>query len=156
VTEGTVIEAISGSEYDDILIRQTENSSAQASRFEQTDQSMRVVKNKQISALSQQVMELIIDNIRTVHMNAKLSQYLKQQAKDLEKYVAEDKQKPDSQVIDQAETQQVASHIDNEEFDALQIKVRSLLTLCHLLIILFFRLNLWKKSSKTRKKHRKA
>ena len=77
VTEGTVIEAISGSEFDEMQIRQTENSSAQASKFDQTDQSMRAVKNKQISALSQQVMELIIDNIRTVHMNAKLSQYLK-------------------------------------------------------------------------------
>lgn len=37
-----------------------------------------MLNNVHISNLSSQILELILDNIRVIHLNAKLTQYLKQ------------------------------------------------------------------------------
>ena len=44
------------------------------------EQQTRLKENSHLSALTSQIMELIIDNIRMVHMNTKLIEYCKQQS----------------------------------------------------------------------------
>lgn len=43
-------------------------------------QPTRVIDNTKLSALTNQIMELVLDNIRMLHMNTKLVQYCKRQA----------------------------------------------------------------------------
>jgi len=44
-----------------------------------TPMQARIVDNTRLSALTNQIMELVIDNIRMVHMNSKLLDYCKRQ-----------------------------------------------------------------------------
>jgi len=45
----------------------------------ETPMQARSVDNTRLSALTNQIMELVIDNIRMVHMNSKLLDYCKRQ-----------------------------------------------------------------------------
>ena len=48
------------------------------------DQVNRLSTNKDLSALTNQVLELILDNVKLTHMNQKLVEYFKEQSSQLE------------------------------------------------------------------------
>lgn len=61
---------------------QLERVSESMASFDKFEQHSRVISNQHISNLASKIMELILDNIRVVHLNAKLSQYLKKLAEE--------------------------------------------------------------------------
>lgn len=50
-------------------------------------QQTRIVDNTRLSALTNQIMELVLDNINLVHMNSKLLEYCKRQTHQTEKHI---------------------------------------------------------------------